>query len=114
MRISDWSSDVGSSDLSGKRPPGNSRPRWPAPGHHRAVVLRQWQVRHTRPGWPEDQDDRGSLPLKTMKTVAIRSGWTHPRPLLTLPTRDRTSLVEGKSVSVRVELGVRRSIKNKK
>src|SRR3546814_10819236 len=74
MRISDWSSDVCSSDLSAT--PGKS------PRHERVA--------------------RGAF---------MPSPPVSPAPHLPL---DRKSVVSGKSVSVRVDLGGRRIIKEKK
>src|SRR3546814_4311816 len=78
MRISDWRSDVCSSDLdpgTADRPAARPRPR----GRPSAGAA-QDQVRSARRG----------------------------------PEADRKSVVEGKSVSVRVDLGGRRIIKKKK
>src|SRR3546814_6802437 len=77
MRISEWSSDVCSSDLR-RRPASGCSACDPVPAHR--------------------QSRRDRLPH-------------HPhRP----PPRDRKSVVSGKSVSVRVVLGGRRIIKQKK
>src|SRR3546814_12365773 len=79
MRISDWSSDVCSSDLP------------PHPGFHRRGPCRG------RSGWtrPPPPSSRCSLPARYCRT-------------------DRKSVVLGKSVSVRVDLGGRRIIQKKK
>src|SRR3546814_13534024 len=88
MRISDWSSDVCSSDLPAARSLG-LRHRLPGEGRAGGLQARPRDGRLT---------DRDGKP--------IRAGLTG----------DRKSVVEGKSVSVRVDLGGRRIIqkKNKK
>src|SRR3546814_20592916 len=80
MRISDWSSDVCSSDLSFSFAP---RPAAPAPVAEESIE-------------PEVQE----VPFAATETEAA--------PV------DRKSVVEGKSVSVRVDLGGRRIIQKKK
>src|SRR3546814_5575106 len=86
MRISDWSSDVCSSDLS--EPAGRNRSR-------RAQ-------RHGRYGYPDRLPD-------AQRRQARRGG----APGEVARPEDRKSVVSGKSVSVRVDLGGRR-IMNKK
>src|SRR3546814_17695689 len=85
MRISYWSSDVCSSDLS--QPPRQFRhlqTRW---NEHEVQTLSLHRLHHAR-------IDRGQLPGEDIG--------------------DRKSVVQGKSVSVRVDLGGRRLItKNK-
>src|SRR3546814_17808173 len=113
MRISDWSSDVCSSDL--KALPAVLRFA-AAPPQSLGV-----QVRFAR---------RLSSPAKAAKGAANRKGVTmktdNPLPehepehaesstaYLPQEMADRKSGVKGKSVSVRVALGVRRKIKKKK
>src|SRR3546814_20596679 len=104
MRISDWSSDVCSSDLPGPRRPVVVRPsrrpgrRWRCenaarePGVDIIACLRSPDRRH-----PGGHDDL--------------LAW---RQLHHLARGDRKSVVWGKSVSVRVDLGGRRVIKKKK
>src|SRR3546814_13815518 len=95
MRISDWSSDVCSSDL---------RTRSGAQGSH---------VDHRPTGQPDDAVPRrcrshlGSrrYPQTSPQLAHWLGIWSNA-----LPT-DRKSVVKGKSVSVRVDLGGRRSIK---
>src|SRR3546814_19921241 len=91
MRISDWSSDVCSSDL-GKHVMA------PNP-HHCAEVGRLLARLHlaTREHILERASDRG---LDWMQEQG--------------PSLDRKSVVEGKSVSVRVDLGGPRIIKKKR
>src|SRR3546814_19378609 len=96
MRISDWSSDVCSSDLS-RRGHGEERAaraqdcRAPAV---RSSLRRHHRRDHRRQPQPQAGTDRRST------ATAGRSA-------------DRKSVVWGKSVSVRVELGGRRIIKKK-
>src|SRR3546814_18585167 len=90
MRISDWSSDVCSSDLRqghfvGRHQPGQyfrQRPKLVVAGQHQ-----------------QDQP---------------RGGIGAYRSLLDQRRQDRKSVVEGKSVSVRVDLGGSRSLKKKR
>src|SRR3546814_11400176 len=144
MRISDWSSDVCSSDLRGiaARPAGaETRPRSVArrspigrPIDRRPdIVVERAVERHGL-----DEEDRGepvrgidpeqrrrrAVPEKFADRAAIlcrrlRRRLAHrkveaesDRPLARQP--DRKSVVSGKSVSVRVDLGGRRIIKKKK
>src|SRR3546814_11931204 len=85
MRISDWSSDVCSSDLA----------------FDFGMALPQRLAR-----LPRDQISERILLAAHDIGEAARS--LHPEG-----QRDRKSVVKGKSVSVRVDLGGRRSIKNK-
>src|SRR3546814_11041430 len=106
MRISDWSSDVCSSDLLPDalaprmlRKPLRPAPEWRPPRrqHHglpaRDRPPRRSQIRHQDP--PRHSVDRQVMDRKPQ------------------PPGDRKSVVSGKRVSVRVELGGRRSIKKK-
>src|SRR3546814_17163909 len=119
MRISDWSSDVCSSDLSGKD--GLS-----LPGKTRIVrrmsvtvslpsataslpTLRSWVARWRRSAhdWtPHRVANRQLSP----NSPDILDKSDISRYMLT----DRKSVVSGKSVSVRVDLGGRRILKKKK
>src|SRR3546814_1430433 len=92
LRISDWSSDVCSSDLRGRQLGSVRRG-----GHRRGQLPASREQRH----FPERSE----------------SGQLHdPQPDHPDRSRpgDRKSVVSGKSVSVRVDLGGRRIIKNKK
>src|SRR3546814_17129328 len=86
MRISDWSSDVCSSDL--QDADGRGRPR----GASRPPDPLQLQVERPRRGRPAVRDPQSIGPRQR--------------------EADRKSVVEGKSVSVRVDLGGRSIIKN--
>src|SRR3546814_17682849 len=103
MRISVWSSDVCSFKLSSCQRSSDRQPaeRSIRGGWARSAVFaqRRFQWRHT--GW-----DR-LLPGYATQRAALEF-----RPSLSV--RDRKSVVSGKSVYVRVDLGGGRIIKNKK
>src|SRR3546814_21125849 len=110
MRISDWSSDVCSSDLRATRPrsapttaPGTEDTRDEAQPRSPAVLLAA-------------QEDPGLLPrsraLAGRHRLPGRDGVQQaPR---TAHPRDRQSVVSGKSGAVRLELGGRRIFKKTK
>src|SRR3546814_19128515 len=87
MRISDWSSDVCSSDLGSSA--CRNRPNWRGTGGR---------------NWLPD-------PRRRRTDAETRHGLDRCRPPA---PADRKSVVEGKSVSVRVDIGGRRIIKKKK
>src|SRR3546814_11206901 len=89
MRISDWSSDVCSSDLSSCKAASASA----------ALLLASEST---------SGDSCWKMVSRSSATTFLRlaNHWRRRRP------RDRKSVVEGKSVSVRVDLGVPRIIKN--
>src|SRR3546814_8522479 len=89
MRISDWSSDVCSSDLDGI-----------------GAEVPMDQVTGTDPLVEEAE---GNM-IPTVR-IAKPVGW--PDGAVPAAAEDRKSVVEGKSVSVRVDLGGRRIIKKK-
>src|SRR3546814_18617986 len=103
MRISDWSSDVCSSDLASVR----RFVRFQDDGSVRDIA----------------EVGRGSLGLSAAGTDAVgddpgmAASWqidiSACNPLIEIISRDRKSVVEGKSVSVRVDIGGRRIIKKK-
>src|SRR3546814_12192733 len=95
MRISDWSSDVCSSDLRGDRDQTgrDQRLQLPLPGG--VSVAAQIDGERQRNGGADGM--RVVVALERLFEVA-----------------DRKSVVSGKSVSVRVDLGGRRIIKKKK
>src|SRR3546814_16456827 len=99
MRISDWSSDVCSSDLSAQRH-GNHHHLRHVP---RLARLRRGSRRHGLRDRAADGGD-GRCPALAHHAVDGRS----------VRRGDRKSVVEGTSVSVRVDLGGRRIIKKKK
>src|SRR3546814_15296200 len=93
MRISDWSSDVCSSDLSD--------------GYRRRHRLH-------RAGLPRRaRDDGGVAAAHLRRLPALRPVWSLSAGPAR-PSSDRKSVVWGQSVSVRVEHGGRRIIKTKK
>src|SRR3546814_15409878 len=101
MRISDWGSDVCSSDLGPVRDDRTTR-------HRTAAAL----LRAQGPG------RRGARAAalaarKPHRPVAVRARETLARSPATAPARlaDRKSVVEGKSVSVRVDSGCCRCLK---
>src|SRR3546814_14358675 len=99
MRISDWSSDVCSSDLGGDRHRSapDHRGRRLVVGRGRAGGLRPHRGQHRAPGL------RGRRAPQTEPAMSIRFG----------VSPDRKSVVEGKSVYVRVNIGGRRILKKK-
>src|SRR3546814_18386216 len=104
MRISDWSSDVCSSDLCLnfehiRPPPACGRGQGWAATLQGATPLRVASKLATLAAPPARRGDVRSLSRR------------RPEPG---PDRDRKSVVEGKSVSVRVDLGGSRLIKKKK
>src|SRR3546814_14881209 len=123
MRISDWSSDVCSSDLD--QPP-RPRPRSAADRHHLGPHGRRGQPRD--PGQAGTDEAAAGLSLLVRRRLqghegicrlcgggAAAGGDLHlSDPCLAVRQLDRKSVVEGKSVSVRVDLGCRRIIKKKK
>src|SRR3546814_14440567 len=108
MRISDWRSDVCSSDLMvGKSfdflMDRDGDPITPTMIYKRALS-------------PDDWTRRG-LDSSILHRQAFRRGLLTgetANPIMRALASDRTSVVSGKSVSVRVAIGGRRIIKNKK
>src|SRR3546814_12435214 len=112
MRSSDWSSDVCSSDL-------DDRPRL-AKGVPRGAILlprlgdpdggagRDATVRHGNEPVRRRSADRGAAGIGASDRLAFHRDDLAPLPI------DRKSVVWGKSVSVRLDLGVRMIIKKKR
>src|SRR3546814_6673292 len=94
MRISDWSSDVCSSDLQGVELVGHGYVR----AGERAWQLAAGTARHVL----LVQRQRHIFWLAVVERVVVTGNALHFRKL------DRKSVVSGKSVSVRVDLGGRR------
>src|SRR3546814_12532063 len=99
MRISDWSSDVCSSDLRAERRPRRTRPKLLRTGRANAMSSvrergRQLEFDHEENGPSCDQRSRLARRLRTRAHIL-----------------DRKSVVEGTGLAVRVELGGRRIIK---
>src|SRR3546814_11542322 len=106
MRISDWSSDVCSSDLGGPAARGNDllQPGERAAAHEQdigGVDLEELLLRVLASALRGHRGDRAFHDLEQRLLHALAR---HV---------DRKSVVEGKSVSVRVDLGGRRIIKKK-
>src|SRR3546814_16199811 len=100
MRISDWSSDVCSSDLS---------------ECERGRPWRRWRARRETAGpslrSPQRREERASSPSGGVVRL-YRTKWKRRNAE---PRADRKSVVEGKRESVRVDLGGSRHInKNKR
>src|SRR3546814_14070359 len=112
MRISDWSSDVCSSDLRRWR---RARGRILREDNGQRINQRAWQRSGERiidglrvaPG-------RHHLVAPKPRQMLGQCRLAEPDDLFELAHRDRKRVVEGTSVSVRVDLGGRRSIKKKK
>src|SRR3546814_11542198 len=96
MRISDWSSDVCSSDLM-------------PPMDYRIADSGMW-AQHDGPSPAENMMDEAAFVLRKSQKDRERNY----SEFLARLAGDRKSVVEGKSVSVRVDLGGRRIIKQKK
>src|SRR3546814_15484703 len=104
MRISDWSSDVCSSDL------GLAWEHLVSWMENGAGTARSWARRTGSTGFDIPDPTRGWRSAR-----ALRGGVTWRRPRIAASkNEDRKSVVSGKSVSVRVDLGGRRIIKIKK
>src|SRR3546814_14971628 len=120
MRISDWSSDVCSSDLSINDPSGTitvaSRlprvPKWTAtvspefnvflPNEGRVTLRADYSYKSTMAADAENTPE-----LFSGNVTLVNASLTYSAP------GDRKSVVEGKSVSVRLDLGGRRIIQKK-
>src|SRR3546814_15610347 len=109
MRISDWSSDVCSSDLCG-RPARN----WWKIGFFVMLIMfeaaREWAVAMT---YEPPKISSGFYVGRVETLVSATGRWKRTEKGSELVPGDRKSVVEGKSVSVRVDLGGRRIIKQK-
>src|SRR3546814_16695505 len=123
MRISDWSSDVCSSDLRGNR----RRDRQALPRHHpgrdgdagftetrQHLQQRVSRVRHLRRADRADLPRRHTERRKARRDQRGRGGAGAISTNGARSVRDRKSVVSGTSVSVRLALGGRRLIKKKK
>src|SRR3546814_11682527 len=102
MRISDWSSDVCSSDLTARSPSFAS--------------IHTGRANHSIPARSISRSTCRGLGAKLIgspsvlrKTISPDRAWSKNRI-----ASDRKSVVAGKSVSVRVDIGGRRIIKKKK
>src|SRR3546814_20276408 len=117
MRISDWSSDVCSSDLRDSRQSGDAEPDDDGP--HQMAGDHDYPARADRRarGRPLRSRDLSMVKLNKIYTRTGDGGTTGlvdgSRIAKSAPLIDRKSVVLGKSVSVRVDLGGRRRIKKK-
>src|SRR3546814_15671038 len=117
MRISDWSSDVCSSDL---RLLEQSQPRWietlartDGALAEEAVVLLVWCLWHTNAVQEARRIADLLRPGRSRAVAEAVLSLSSAEPLDEFPgfaSTDRKRVVEGKSVSVRVDLGGRRYI----
>src|SRR3546814_17943471 len=107
MRISDWSSDVCSSDLERTRTSTGLHPQTPEACASTNSATSAWVAEHS------DLRVDSRLRLATFLVPLPPSSRGLGRCPLTAET-DRKSVVSGKSVSVRVDRGGRRIIKKKK
>src|SRR3546814_13120514 len=126
MRISDWSSDVCSSDLLDQIPRHGNFRNGPLHVPPSRATARCLVAKHERPVQRQRDPDvrRTNLPLPLFRTgignKGSRPGTENARAqavVAKLQRRyraDRKSVVQGKSVSVRLDLGGRRIIKTKK
>src|SRR3546814_16302908 len=101
MRISDWSSDVCSSDLALHE---NPSPR--AVSLAFSASLGSDDIHVSRPLM-------ASTAWRQLSGLRLQNSSTPWKSSSMVPTGDRKSVVEGKSVSVRVNLGGRRIVKKK-
>src|SRR3546814_14449457 len=106
MRISDWSSDVCSSDLEVQRRREDDRDQ-----HVDAEDQQVWRALRQQRKTEQQHKNSGTKHLQSGRRRADRVFGLGDRT--DLPLRDRKSGGEGKSVSVRVDLGGRRIIKKK-
>src|SRR3546814_15797362 len=106
MRISDWSSDVCSSDLAGKE-------AWVAetmPLLNRARYVTETGARMNDAEVAEFLGEAWKTISTGAPTRSSPGSSAAPAPAPTAAATDRTSVVRGKSVAVRVDLGGRRII----
>src|SRR3546814_15094300 len=108
MRISDWSSDVCSSDLADAHKPSRTAAARPAPRTARRAPRPPTAPDKRAPGTAARRaDDRDSRAARSRRRTAS-TGWRAPAASTTSPSRattNRTHIVEGKSASVSVDLG---------
>src|SRR3546814_11271792 len=106
MRISDWSSDVCSSDLIAERPLG---------ARHPVAIFDRGQVERLIGGAEHLEEMARAVALVAGTVGAQHDDRVRQNDLFARRERlDRQSGVQGKRVSVRVDLGGRRILKKKK
>src|SRR3546814_15531996 len=113
MRISDWSSDVCSSDLRILSTELDD--------HHQWRIKEEQAEQYSRNSPPAIRQSHSAiLPRQLMPQLALScqqfgawSSVSNPAYLLVRIKPDRKSVVEGKRVSVRLDLGGRRNLKKK-
>src|SRR3546814_14959224 len=109
MRISDWSSDVCSSDLRAGGTQVGGALQAPEPGDFDRITVTIMANGTDLATYAVDRRGQWLLPLPN----ASPPFGPGPPPRTAPVTVDRKSVVSGKSVSVRVDLGGRRIIKKK-
>src|SRR3546814_15845583 len=107
MRISDWSSDVCSSALAGAGALGHGQSRRAAAGDPADEAEGAFHRGPGQEGPLQRSRSGGGLAHVLCREAASRKGEAQPA----MDGEDRKSVVLGKSVSVRVDLGGRRYIK---
>src|SRR3546814_15017178 len=112
MRISDWSSDVCSSDLHAGRYRIRGQKIFITWGEHELAENIIHLVLARLPDSPDGS--RGISPFLVPKYHVNDDGTLGPRNDLRCVSLDRQSVVKGKRLSVRVEHGGRRLLKKKK
>src|SRR3546814_11970588 len=119
MRISDWSSDVCSSDLQ-REAEREETAHAVAEQHRRRGFLRPQSIQRALKAAGDVVGEReiallgpGATPVEQQRAQAVRCQPAQQRAL-GREVKDRKSVVEGKSVAVRVNIGGWRITKKKK
>src|SRR3546814_14320873 len=107
MRISDWSSDVCSSDLAGVLFKGQVKKDF------QQLIAFNRAITDERRGYLQEERVEIEAELKRVNAELGSLGKKRSDILSFLSETDRKSVEEGKSVSIRVDHGGRRSIKKK-
>src|SRR3546814_12837820 len=111
MRISDWSSDVCSSDLNDVRQRAGLEPKTGADVPNQET-FRRWVAQERRVEFAFENLRWFDL-VRTDRALDVMGDFLSEYGL-GANVKDRKSVVSGKGVSVRVDLGGARIIKNKK
>src|SRR3546814_14987484 len=109
MRISDWSSDVCSSDLSISRTPDHARGAPVTRRPSSSSTLAKGRAMTAMQQFYLDRATEAGLLAAAAPLANVRER----HRLAEIPWRDRKSVVQGTSVSIRLDLGCRRLIKTK-